>query len=209
MRYSCTTCDASLQSSAARAEKLPCPSCGGELRAEADVYHLRTDRDPTRRYDLEELKARLQAEKDAVAALERAPASRTPEQVWFVGVQGRQVGPLTMSGLSGLRTRSQLAPHSLVWREGFPSWVAAEAVPELRPLLGLVASTPALPFAEERTARPLPPAPPAGEPAETAEVLEERPAEDVTLPPEPFPPDVVPGYQDTLVPASADLAGYY
>ena len=154
MRYSCTTCDATLQTAAGSPprERMACPSCGSELAAEAKVFHLPTDRDPTRRYDLDELKARLQAEKEAVAALTNAPAARTPDQVWFVGVQGRQVGPLTAVGLSGLRTRGHLGAGTLVWREGFPSWIAAEIVPELRPLLGLPESLPSLPFPDEPTA---------------------------------------------------------
>ena len=194
MRYSCTTCDAVLNvaSAAPARDRLPCPSCGGELAAEAKVFHLPTDRDPTRRYDLDELKARLQAEKEAVAALAQAPSSRTPEQVWFVGVQGRQVGPLTAAGLSGLRTRGHLAAATLVWKEGFPAWVAAEAVAELRPLLGLPEALPSLPFPDEPTS----PAVHAPVPLELAAAaalpsppeLEAESIDSVTtLPPDPLP----------------------
>jgi hypothetical protein len=100
------------------------------MEASADVVDLH--RVPTRRYDLHELKARLEQEKEASAQ----PAS-AGEQIWYVGIQGRKVGPMTRAGLVGLKERGQLSSSSLVWREGWPVWAAAEAVQELRPVLGL------------------------------------------------------------------------
>lgn len=100
------------------------------MEASADVVDLH--RVPTRRYDLQELKARLEQEKEASAQ----PAS-AGEQIWYVGVGGRKVGPMTRAGLVGLKERGLLSASSLVWREGWPVWAAAEAVQELRPLLGL------------------------------------------------------------------------
>ena len=99
------------------------------MEKSADVIDL--DRAETRRYDLHDLKSRLEAEKAA------AGSTGGPGQVWFVAAQGRKVGPLTRAGLEGLRARGILAPQTLVWRAGWPLWAAAEAVPELRPLLGL------------------------------------------------------------------------
>jgi hypothetical protein len=95
------------------------------MAAEADVLALNGDRIPTRPYDLAEL---LQQEKAA------APPS---ERVWFVAVQGRSVGPLTAAGLEGLLARGQLHKRTLVWREGWPAWTAAETVTELCGILGL------------------------------------------------------------------------
>lgn len=144
--------------------------------ATADVVELHGDRAPTRRYDLDELRARLEAERGLSAR--RAVRAEAPEragQVWFVGVQGRQVGPLSLGGLQGLRARGQLGPASLVWREGWPGWVALEAVAELRALAGLLeAPDPAiaapfdLPLPEARPPAPPPPPPPPDERAEEA-----------------------------------------
>lgn len=98
-----------------------CPHCG----AESDTQ----DRAPTRVYDLDELRSRLEEERKA--------ASSHSWQVWYAGVDGRSVGPLTLGGLEGLAARDQLRRKTLVWRDGWPAWMAAEAVPELRALLGL------------------------------------------------------------------------
>ncbi len=98
------------------------------MQTEADVLELR-DRIPTRPYDLASLHEQL--------AEERAAAGSHERQIWYVGVHGRSVGPLTQAGLSGLAARGQLERATLVWREGFSSWIAAELVGELRAILGL------------------------------------------------------------------------
>ena len=92
------------------------------------------NRAPTRVYDLESLRSKLEEERKA------APSHA--EQVWYVGVEGRSVGPLTQTGLEGLCARGQLRKSSLVWRDGFTAWIPAEAVHELRPLLGLPEAPP-------------------------------------------------------------------
>jgi uncharacterized protein DUF4339 len=99
------------------------------MRSEADVVELHGDRSPTRPYDLASLRQKLEEERLA------APSHEA--QVWYVGVQGRSVGPLTDAGLEGLAARGQLRRGTLVWREGWPAWTAADTVPELRPILGL------------------------------------------------------------------------
>lgn len=95
------------------------------MQPEAEVLDLH--RLPPRRHDLGDLQARLALDREATG----------PDQIWFVGVAGRRVGPLTLAGLDGLKARGQLAGTSMVWRDGWPMWAVAEAVPELRPLLGL------------------------------------------------------------------------
>jgi len=147
MRFRCFTCQATFQPAASGPlpERLTCPACLGEMMPEADVVELRGDRDPTKRYDLDELRARLGAQKGMATDPSPTPPPRNPEQIWFVGILGREVGPLTPHGLEGLRTRGQLDGDTLVWREGFPTWVAADAVPELRDLLGLPARQPSPP----------------------------------------------------------------
>jgi hypothetical protein len=99
------------------------------MEPEADVLELHGDRIPTRPYDLASLRAKLEEECKA------APSHGG--QIWYVGVHGRSVGPLTPAGLQGLAARGQLERGTLVWREGWPSWSAAEAVSVLRAILGL------------------------------------------------------------------------
>lgn len=156
MRFSCKSCQATFQTATAApaSQSFRCPSCNGEMAAAAEVVDLWQDRIPTRRYDLDDLRARLDAEREEFA---RSRGARLgADQIWFAAVQGRQVGPLSAAGIAGLRARGQLSPASLVWREGWPSWVAAEAVPELRPILGLPEETPGRPFPVQPSA-PTPP----------------------------------------------------
>ncbi len=156
MRFSCKSCLATFQTAtgAPAVVTFRCPSCNGEMAAVAEVVDLWQDRIPTRRYDLDDLRARLTHEKEEAAKTRVAP--RSPDQVWFAAVQGRQVGPLSAAGIAGLRARGQLSAASLVWREGWSAWVAAEAVEELRTILGLPEEKLGQPF----PVRPAAPAPP-------------------------------------------------
>jgi hypothetical protein len=99
------------------------------MESEAEVLELYADRIPTRPYDLASLRAKLEEERKA--------ASSHEGQIWYAAVHGRSIGPLTAAGLHGLAARGQLERGTLVWRQGWPSWSAAEAVSDLRPILGL------------------------------------------------------------------------
>ena len=99
------------------------------MQAEADVVELHGDRMPTRPYDIAQLREQLEEERKAAPSHE--------DQIWYVGVSGRSVGPLTNAGLEGLAARGQLRRDSLVWRDGWPAWTPAGGIPELRELLGL------------------------------------------------------------------------
>ena len=95
LRFSCKSCGATFQTTSGTGPKaaFACPACGGEMAASAEVVELHSDRIPTRRYDMQELRARLETEREESARARGTP--RTAEQVWFAAVQGRQVGPLT------------------------------------------------------------------------------------------------------------------
>ena len=69
----------------------------------------------------------------------RAPTRVYAGRVWCAGVGGRSVGPLTMQGLAA---RSQLRRSTLVWRDGFPAWIPAEAIADIRALPGLPEAPP-------------------------------------------------------------------
>lgn len=74
---------------------------------------------------------------------------------WWIQVKGKKQGPFT---LAALKDHPYFNPDALVWKEGFPDWIAARYVEELEPL-----------FEDEEEAKPLLPKPPAdidfGEPA--------------------------------------------
>jgi len=136
VRFTCPACESVFQSGARPPPSaVACPACAGPMAPEADVLELRGDRVPTRPYDLASLRAKLEEEREAAGSNEL--------QIWYVGVHGRSVGPLTPAGLAGLAARGQLERGTLVWREGWPSWTAAAAVAELRPMLGLPEAAPA------------------------------------------------------------------
>src|SRR3954468_1008176 len=95
LRFNCPTCEAVFQNGARPAPaEVACPACGVRMQAEADVVELHGDRMPTRPYDVARLREQLEEER-------RASPSHA-DQVWYVGVNGRSVGPLTSAGLEGL-----------------------------------------------------------------------------------------------------------
>ncbi len=49
---------------------------------------------------------------------------------WYYTEQGQQVGPVSEADLRRYAAAGRLQPHDLVWKEGMPRWVPAEAVPE-------------------------------------------------------------------------------
>ncbi len=68
-----------------------------------------------------------------------APAAPPPipsaGPTFYVAVDGKQAGPFDMTALGQMAREHKLSRATLVWRQGMASWVAAESVPELRPVL--------------------------------------------------------------------------
>jgi membrane protease subunit (stomatin/prohibitin family) len=62
---------------------------------------------------------------------------------WYLGVDGRQEGPLTTSALADQVRAGALTPTTLVWKAGMSGWTAAKDVPEVAAVLG--AAPPPLP----------------------------------------------------------------
>ena len=52
--------------------------------------------------------------------------------VWFMALRGRPMGPVTRSDILAHLHRGELTQDNLVWRAGWPSWVAAHKVVELQ-----------------------------------------------------------------------------
>jgi len=58
--------------------------------------------------------------------------------LFFVAVNGQQQGPYSIQALQPLIQQGTLAPDTLVWRQGIPTWIRASDTPELKPLFGAV-----------------------------------------------------------------------
>ncbi|HVS68245.1 MAG TPA: SPFH domain-containing protein [Mycobacteriales bacterium] len=85
------------------------------------------------------------------AAAAAAPPPLPGQAGYFLGVNGQQVGPITVGDLPARIASGELTRDTLVWREGMAAWTRAGDVPEVNAVFG--AAPPPLPPAA-------PPAPP-------------------------------------------------
>jgi len=53
--------------------------------------------------------------------------------IWYYAEGDKSAGPLSLTDLRAILPRISNAKNTLVWRDGFSSWVKAEDVPELAP----------------------------------------------------------------------------
>ena len=73
-----------------------------------------------------------------------APSAPTPtgppplpgSTPWYLGVDGKQVGPLAPSEIQARLSAGAATPDTLVWRAGMEAWVRLGNVPELQPAPG-------------------------------------------------------------------------
>ena len=66
-------------------------------------------------------------------------AAQAPTPVWFAGIEGRQVGPLTESEIVDHIHQGRLTAQDLVWRKGFSAWLPAREVAPFDELVADVA----------------------------------------------------------------------
>jgi membrane protease subunit (stomatin/prohibitin family) len=83
---------------------------------------------------------------------------------WYLGVGGRQVGPVAPDDLGARLAAGELTRETLVWRQGMASWTPAGDVPELQPVFASVPPPlpPTLPPTPPSTPPSTPPPTPAG-----------------------------------------------
>lgn len=67
----------------------------------------------------------------APAAPPAGPPPLPPQDQWYIGANGQQLGPFDLNGLAGQAGAGTLTRASLVWKAGLPQWTAAGQVPEL------------------------------------------------------------------------------
>ncbi len=127
MKISCPACNARYRIPDDRVKgknrifKVKCKRCGSTVR----VRGLATDGDLGR----QTMPFNLQMPE---------PAAATPQRVWFVGIDGKQVGPLTEQEVIEHIGAARLGPDDLMWRKGFSAWTP---VREVAPFHDLVAAS--------------------------------------------------------------------
>jgi membrane protease subunit (stomatin/prohibitin family) len=75
----------------------------------------------------------------AAAPPPAGPPPLPPQEQWYLGANGQQLGPFDQAGLAAQARGGTLTRSTLVWKNGMAAWTAAEQVPELA---GLFASVP-------------------------------------------------------------------
>ena len=129
MKITCPACNASYRLPDERIQgknrifKIGCKKCGAEIRVRGVETAEEIGR-TTMPFALD-LPAQMQA-----------PATL---QVWFAGIDGKQVGPLTEGELGEHITAGRLGPGDLVWKKGSSQWMPVREVP---PFDELVAEAP-------------------------------------------------------------------
>lgn len=58
-------------------------------------------------------------------------------QLFYVGIDGQQVGPLNESELMAMITNHRVTKDTLSWMPGMPAWKPIEQVPEILKLIAL------------------------------------------------------------------------
>jgi membrane protease subunit (stomatin/prohibitin family) len=72
---------------------------------------------------------------------QQAPAAGPPplpQEQWYAGIGGKQVGPLTMEQLQNLIRQGQVNQDTLLWKQGLEGWKKARDIPEASNLFGTV-----------------------------------------------------------------------
>jgi membrane protease subunit (stomatin/prohibitin family) len=90
------------------------------------------------RQDQQQPQAQQQPQGGGQPAQAGPPPLPGQEAQWYLGVDGRQEGPLTTTALADQARSGALTAGTLVWRAGMDSWTAARDVPEVAAVLGAV-----------------------------------------------------------------------
>src|SRR3954463_12480282 len=68
-------------------------------------------------------------------------------ELWYFTCEGKQMEPVTTSGLKQLGSSGYLRGADMVWQEGMPTWVKAERIPGLIPPTAALSAAPMEPAA--------------------------------------------------------------
>src|SRR5688500_11761725 len=62
------------------------------------------------------------------------------EKIWFVYQTDHHEGPFSVEEVAGKAKQGLVTSQTLAWRDGMAEWVAAESIPDLRPVFGAAAA---------------------------------------------------------------------
>ena len=142
MKISCPACNARYRipddriMGKNRIFKVKCKRCGSTVR----VRGMATDGDDGRQTMPFNLKM-------------PEPTPATPQRVWFVGIDGKQVGPLTEQEVTEHIGAGRLGADDLMWRKGFSAWTPVREVAPFQELVTAAAPAAAQPAAAKRRPR--------------------------------------------------------
>lgn len=111
------------------------------------------DRQSTRVIDADTVR-KLAQESGASEGQEREPApapEEVPQTDWYVAIDEKQTGPLTLENIKDHWDRGEITPDSLCWRAGFDDWIP---VSEVKGLNGVLAPKPPRPIVVAPAASP-------------------------------------------------------
>jgi predicted Zn finger-like uncharacterized protein len=126
MKITCPACNASYRLPDERIQgknrifKISCKKCSAEIRVRGVETAEEIGR-TTMPFALE------------LPAPAAAPAATL--QVWFAGIDGKQVGPLSETELGEHIHAGRLGPADLVWKKGFSQWMPVREVPPFDDML--------------------------------------------------------------------------
>jgi predicted Zn finger-like uncharacterized protein len=119
MKIQCPACNASYRLPDDRIQgknrifKISCKKCGAEIR----VRGVETVDDMGR--------TTMPFALELPAA---APVPLSQQQVWFAGIDGKQLGPMTEGEVGDHIREGRLGPSDLVWKKGFSQWMPVREV---------------------------------------------------------------------------------
>jgi predicted Zn finger-like uncharacterized protein len=87
------------------------------------------DRMSTRVLDSETVKKLAEESGDGKNG--HGPAREVPKTDWFVAIDDKQTGPLTLEKIKEHWERGEIGPDSLCWRAGFSDWIPVSEVSDL------------------------------------------------------------------------------
>jgi predicted Zn finger-like uncharacterized protein len=107
---------------------------------------IEEDRENTRVIDAQTAKKLAEASYGVTA--QAAPVAETgaeevPTTDWYVAVNDKQTGPLTLEAIKGHWDKGEIGPDSLCWRAGYSDWLPLS---EVRPLASVLAPKPPKPI---------------------------------------------------------------
>ncbi|MSQ84409.1 MAG: DUF4339 domain-containing protein [Myxococcales bacterium] len=120
MKISCPACNAHYRlpddkiQGKNRIFKIACKRCGAEIR----VRGVETPEEVGRT-----------TLPFALDLPEQATAAQPPAQIWFAGIGGRQIGPLSEAEVIDHIASGRLTAEDPVWRKGFSAWTPCKDVP--------------------------------------------------------------------------------